>query len=99
MTTAHKARIRWLSAATGGRQTFPAGPKYSTVARFPSQSDWEREAWSIVADFDGPVNEGGEVTADIRFLSASAPHDLLCRGGTFELYEGAKKVAEGVVLT
>jgi len=39
-----------------------------------------------------------EWIANIRFLVDEAPHDELCPNREFELYEGAKCVATGVIL-
>lgn len=100
MSQCVRARIRWLSAKEGGRSAPPAGPRYSTAARFEGQvPNWEEEAWSLVAEFEGPVDETGWILADVRFLVPErAPIDLLRVGSRFELMEGPRVVATGEVI-
>ena len=94
-----KARICWLKEEAGGRQTPPSGPRYVTVVRFDKEKDkWPNEAWSLVLDFRGAPDESLCITADVRFLVPEAPVQLLHSGSTFELLEGNKVVATGVVL-
>jgi hypothetical protein len=53
------AQIRWLRFDEGGCHEPPAGPKYSTVARFESQTEeeWKADAWSVILDFQQPPDE------------------------------------------
>jgi hypothetical protein len=97
MTT---AEIRWLSPDEGGLLRPPTGPRYSTVARFEGQTDeeWRKEAWSLVLDFQGTPDESGRHIVAMRFLSEEGPAQRLSPSRTFALFEGAKKVAEGIVL-
>lgn len=93
------AKIHWLSAAEGGRKHPPQGPHYSTVARFANQADkWPQEAWSLVAEFTEVRDDLFCREAEIRFLSADAPADLLQPGSQFELYEGRRVVARGEIV-
>ena len=95
-----EARIRWKTQAEGGRKTIPPGPRYSTVARFPgAKKDWLEEAWSLIVEYEAPVWDDGNVVAAVRFLADGAPEELLNVGCEFELLEGSKMVAEGVVLS
>src|SRR5690348_18419102 len=67
MTFEHKARLRWLAAADGGRSSPPSGPTYSTVARFESLADmWPQEAWSIVLRISAPADVAGHMVAGFR---------------------------------
>jgi hypothetical protein len=92
------AKIHWLSAAEGGRQYPPSGPRYSTLARFEKESTkWPEVAWSIVADFKNQL-DSSSIEAEINFLSPDAPLHLLECGNRFELYEGHRLVAHGEVL-
>jgi len=92
------ARISWLSAEEGGRRHPPKGPSYSTVARFENDDgNWPNEAWSIVAEFEQPV-DSSSVIAEIRFLAPKGPSHLLDPGRKFELFEGRSLVARGEVL-
>jgi hypothetical protein len=100
MTTPMRAIIRWIPREQGGRQSPPTGPRYSTVARFEDERDkWPAEAWSLVAEFIHSYPPNGEVTlVEVRFLSDEAPAELLRPGVRFELCEGRRVVAKGVVL-
>jgi hypothetical protein len=104
MNTPKRARatIRWLSPLEGGRTAPPEGPRYVTVARFEtSTADWQRDAWSLVVEFDQSPNAAGEHTALVWFLAydrPETPHDLLCVGNKFDLLEGARVVAQGTIV-
>lgn len=94
-----KARICWLKAEAGGRQSPPSGPRYVTVVRFDEERNRSaHEAWSLVLDFCESPDESLCMTADVRFLMPEAPVELLHTGSTFELLEGEKVVATGEVL-
>jgi hypothetical protein len=94
------AQIRWLRADEGGRLQPPPSPRYSTVARFEEQTEeqWKKEAWSLLVEFTGPADESGQQVVAVRFLSENGPTKWLQRTSRFDLYEGEKKVAEGIVL-
>jgi len=95
------AKIRWLKPDEGGRVAPPPGPRYSTVAKFDSQTEaeWRKEAWSLVLHLEGPPDETWIQTAWVRFLAeGNAPAAWLQPRRGFELFEGPKKVAEGTVL-
>jgi hypothetical protein len=94
-----KARVCWLRAEEGGRNSPPPGPKYSTVARFgETDTEWLKEAWSLVLEFNLAPDESLCHIVDVRLLSSEGPSDLLREGCVFELYEGRKLVARGEVL-
>jgi hypothetical protein len=97
-----KARLQWLSPEEGGRKHPPAGPRYSTVARFEdAAARFPEIAWSFVVEFDAPISSTLEVTANVWMLAydePGAPQHLLEPGNRFELVEGAKVVARGYVL-
>jgi len=95
------AKIRWLKPDEGGRPAPPPGPRYSTVAKFESQSDhqWQKDARSLVLNVEGTPDGTGSQTAWVRFLAeADAPADWLQPQRSFDLFEGSRKVAEGRVL-
>jgi hypothetical protein len=93
------ARLTWLRREDGGRDEPPSGPDYSTVAKFPDQDvDWNREAWSLVIRYLEAPNLERMHKVTVRFLSDAAPAGLLAPGSRFELWEGRKLVARGVVL-
>ena len=94
-----KARVCWVTKESGGRESPPPGPRYSTVARFEEEKDqWPHEAWSLVLEFSGPPDESHCVIADVRLLNPAGLGKLLRRGSVFELYEGRELVARGEVL-
>ncbi len=93
-----KAEIEWVPENEGGRASPPPGPRYITVARFEDEKEkYPEEAWSLVVDFNPPQDELGPFNAHVRFLADEAPSHLLRPGSSFELYEGRKLVARGVV--
>jgi hypothetical protein len=88
-------RIRWLSPEEGGRKTMPLAG-YMPRIEFHDFPFPDGESWSIVLtalETNGMVSVGS-----MRFLSDHAPVEALHRGGAFELFEGGRKVAEGIVL-
>lgn len=94
-----RAKIRWLTAAEGGRQDPPTGRRYVAPARIEGlEANWPAEAWSLVLEFvPGSVSQL-EFEASVRFLSEGAPHHLLQPGRSLELYEGARRVAVGTII-
>jgi hypothetical protein len=96
------AKVRWLRLEEGGRSAPPLGPQYSTVAKFEAQTEdeWLKGAWSLVLDLDGAPNETLTQTASVRFLAdeTKAPLEWLEPRSKFALFEGRRKVAEGVIL-
>jgi hypothetical protein len=94
-----KARVLWFKEAEGGRVAPPAGPKYSTVARFyENAGNWPDVAWSLVLEWASPADTNDAMIVDVSFLSPDAPETLLHPGAIFELYEGKRCVARGEVL-
>lgn len=93
------ARIQWLNSAEGGRQQPPSGPTYTTVARFERQGDqWTNDAWSLVLDFMGSPDDRLCHQAKVRFLAESGPSGWLEKGSRFELMEGPRVVARGLII-
>jgi hypothetical protein len=88
-------KVDWIPVEEGGRSSLPAGLKYSTVSRFKEDGDnWQKQAWSVVLEFErSPLEQGNPSYGKARFLVEDAPEDRLSPGRTFELFEGAKKVA------
>lgn len=92
------AVVYWVPAESGGRRSVPARGVYSTVARFEDDQTWPHEAWSLVLHIDRSFRDGRYAHATIEFLSEDAPQNLLRAGSRFELLEGMRRVAKGVVL-
>jgi hypothetical protein len=98
--TPPRARIAWLPPEQGGRGAPPAGPRYSTPARFEvAWEAWARgQAWSLVLDLVSHPIGLTDWIAEVRFLVDEAPQELITEGARFELYEGKKCVGHGTVL-
>jgi hypothetical protein len=92
------AMISWIPAKKGGRSVPPAGPAYMTVARFEGDPTWPTDAWTLNVKFIETYQGGQYTFADVAFLVDEAPHHVIDTDARFELYEGRKMVATGVVL-
>lgn len=98
--TTQQARIVWLTPEEGGRRHPPSGPRYVAPARVDGQVAGPDGAnWSMVVEWLTQPTDPIEWIAEVRYLVDEAPHELLMRGVRFELYEGKKCVARGVVTT
>ena len=96
------ANITWKRQEEGGRIKPPTGtgkPQYSTVVRFcDSDEPWPpANAWSLVVEKIGTQSSEYEWSANVRYLADEAPHDELRSLREFELYEGNKCVATGIL--
>jgi hypothetical protein len=73
-----------------------------TVAKFETQTEeeWQKESWSLVLNLEGTPDEKWIQTAWVRFLAdeIDAPTEWLQPHSVFALFEGRKKVADGMVL-
>jgi hypothetical protein len=93
------AIIRWIPAERGGRRQPPApAGGYSTLSRFESDPRTSGIDWSLVIVDAVPLGSDACVRATVRFLVPEAPHEWLRDGERFELLEGRKVVAKGVVI-
>ena len=101
MTKSKQVQVNWVPMGKGGRTSLPTGLRYSTVSRFEEDgAKWEKEAWSIVLEFErSPLEQGTPSYGQARFLVEDAPVERLQTGRTFELFEGNKKVADVKVLS
>lgn len=80
------AHIEWIPYEKGGRKSIPPiGTRYCPIIRTANN-----EGWSI--DFIVPDSMNSDMFM-FRFLSDSAPRDLICVGKSYDVYEGLKKVA------
>ena len=91
--------IRWVPHARGGRRQPPLqAVGYTAPGRFESDPDYAKGAWSVrilgALELRGPE----VIDATVAFVVGEAPHDLLTAGERFELLEGSRVVAKGVVL-
>jgi hypothetical protein len=99
MSKSVKALITWLTPDQGGRSTLPSGLRYSTVARFaPQGTEWEKSAWSLIVEFTETPRFTLSHLARVKFLVPEGPAELLTSGNSFDLVEGSRVVATGVVI-
>jgi hypothetical protein len=98
--TSRLARITWLTPEEGGRRQPPPGPRYSAPVRFEGQPVGAEGAnWSLVVDLVSRPPGSADWIAEVRYLVDEAPHELLRVGACFELYEGKKCVARGIIIS
>ena len=77
----------------------PTGTNYTTVAKFPEDSErWPMEAWSVVIEFAPGSAMNSSFEAKARFLMPDAPVSRFATGRTFDLYEGNIRTATVTVL-
>lgn len=98
--TTRLARVTWLTPEEGGRSVPPTGPRYSAPVRFEGQAAGAEGAnWSLVIDLQSHPPGSADWIAEVRFLVEDAPQELLRLGASFELYEGKKRVARGILVS
>jgi len=90
------AKVIWIPHDKGGRKTIPLGGEYFAVAKFMEDLDWQHTAWSVVFELSLPLYEQSKRISygTVRFLVDTAPKERLRQGQKFEIYEGARKVAD-----
>jgi hypothetical protein len=91
MTKTVRVRLHWLVKPNHGQRIV-------RPVRFDHQGDeWTKDAWSLVIDADNPADADGYQLGSAQFLSPDGPHQWLCEGRHFTLFEGSP-VAEGEIL-
>ncbi len=100
------AIVLWAPPDEGGRRSPPSGeepPIYSAVAKFmpclckePSEPPADI-AWSLAVQKVTSLFRGDQWLARVFFRVDDAPTQLLFNNHCFELYEGRKRVAVGVL--
>ena len=97
MVKVFNAKISWLLKKHGGRRTLPFGDKYSPIVIVKgSLFNPNEEVWSLIVDNKEVINDR-ETIAEVKYLSDEAP-DNLKTNVEFELHEGIKLVAKGIIL-
>lgn len=89
------AKIVWIQPQDGGKKKIPA----VDIMFYPMikiNTDEEIINWSLVL-INKEFIDVYETTAEMKFLTDNAPHQLLKSGIEFTLYEGAKKIAKGKI--
>ena len=91
------AQIIWLTEEQGGRKNIPWSEKYGPIVLIKGGCfNYQNSYWSLLVNNIESVSEN-ETIAEIQYLADNAP-DNLHEGIQFDLYEGAKVVATGVVI-
>jgi hypothetical protein len=92
-----EAYVEWIPFEKGGRQKhLPENTRYCPIIVFPEEKT--EDVWSAEI-LTNSINDNNESMIDISFLfPEKAPLRLLEPGIKFELYEGRKLVASGVIL-
>lgn len=95
-----RAIIRWLSAEQGGRSSPPSDARgYVCPPRFIShQAEYQGQAWTLRIVDSTPLHGPEVIDATVEFVFEEAPHHWLAEGERFELMEGWKVVARGVIV-
>jgi hypothetical protein len=93
-----KAYVSWVPAEKGGRRELPTGPLYSTLVRFDDDPHWPHEAWSLIVRCLTPFDDGRFWFSEVAFLVDEAPTHLLHQDARFQLYEGRRMTATGIIL-
>ena len=91
-----EAHVSWIPFEKGGRKKYISrSTRYCPIIVFTDEK--KDGAWS--ADIlTNSVNDNNESSINISFLFENAPFELLKPGAKFELYEGSKLVAKGVIM-
>jgi len=94
-----KAEITWMSKTKEQKELIILNGRYTTVVKFAGQteSDWQKEAWSLTLTNFKIVSDD-KLIADVAFLALNAPSERLSANKKFELFEGPKCTAWGVIL-
>lgn len=97
-----KTKIRWLTKEEGGRRNIiPIGIQYCPIIIFedlepPINADGREVLWSAEI-YNIEINEKNESYANLSYLFDNAPKQFLQIGNRFNLYEGLRLVAKGVI--
>ncbi len=97
------AKIRWFRRDEGGRVALPAcegDPPYATVVHFKDSVDsWPPAiAWSLIVEKVRVLESEYDWLVNVRYMFPEAPSSELKPGREFELYEGGRRVAEGILV-
>ena len=97
MTDTAPAIIQWISPEEGGRRT-PAGPNYRCTVRFEADPTWLLGTWTFGLRNAQELDEPCLTFANVGFVADGAPIELLSEGAKFDLMEGPRVVASGMVV-
>lgn len=91
------AHIRWIDLEDGGRKQIPEGCRYSAPACFDGHSEFPDCSWSLCIETTSGQNFSRKDEVNVKFFVEHAPHEWLTVGTSFSMYEGRRKVLEGMV--
>ena len=91
------AAIRWIDFEDGGRKQIPVGCDYCAPACFAERSEFPDCSWSLCIQTISRQNFTRHDMVIVRFRVEQAPHEWLSPGVSFSMYEGRRKVLEGVI--
>lgn len=91
------ATIKGTEPRFAERFVAPSSAKYGPIILFPDQKLTDDDVWSSLILFK-EKHADGSYLVELSYLSEAAPFERLVSGKTFSLFEGAHKVAEGVIL-
>lgn len=92
----YQVKVEWISAQDGGRKIPPPVGYYYAVSRFPEDTNWQNNAWSVAFNFESikkKNNDNEEYVSEgtVHFLVEDAPHERMEKNKYFYIYEGQKK--------
>lgn len=91
------AAIRWIELEEGGRQGIPEGCSYVAPACFDGHSRFPDCSWSLRIETTSGQKFALTDRVIVQFLVRNAPHHWLTVGTSFSMYEGRRKVVEGII--
>jgi hypothetical protein len=92
-----QANVKWLTRSEGGRTNPPVPPTYCGIVQFEGE-DISEEAWDLCLTFYEPVDQSMITLAEVKYRVDSAPSERLVPGARFQLLEGPRVVARGIIL-
>src|SRR6266571_5332891 len=99
MSLKAKAVIIWIPASRGVRSRVPSPMAgYTAPARFDSDPQQKLGSWSLRILTEKKLKGNKIIAAKVGFLAEDAPDNLLQPRAKFDLLEGKRVVAKGVVL-
>lgn len=99
MNRSARAIIRWLPRERGGRNhPLDNAEGYAVPARFESDVQQQQGIWTVRLTDVANLRDHQCIRATVQFISPEAPQDLLEDGERFELLEGPRVVAKGVLI-
>lgn len=90
------AKLQWINELYGRRFPIHSERKYCPIIVFKDQPN-DDASWSAVILFE-KQDKRGDILVKLTYLSEDAPFEYLYLGHEFSLFEGNKKVADGVIV-